>query len=191
MGTDQEHATNYKQDSFRSPPLRASRQKQRRGQQSTQAVDDGLSMMTSALLNMLDTPEEAPRESLERELAPTSAAKPGNEIVSRQPIETVASRGAVDQYATRPTYLPQESGEHIDQDILCGLAMNGREVDTSYQDPRSTTGIGENGAWFPRWQGLDHMGRPLEENAQSMPVMQPRHAQNSPHTTSNIGLFLP
>jgi hypothetical protein len=65
LGEEGRSSGSYHRDSQRSPMMRgrppAGSRSQRRVQQSAE-VDDGLSMMTSALLTMLDTPEESAGE---------------------------------------------------------------------------------------------------------------------------------
>lgn len=186
----QDHAVNFHSEAARSPVMRGTIPKQRRNQPSTEAVDAGLSMMTSALLNMLDTPEDVPIDNYEQQLLPPSVARDGRKVNPHIRDDSALSHHPAEQGMSRPAYYHQESGEHLDQDIFCGLAVNARESDTRYQDTRPPTTRDDSGAWFPSWQGMDYVGRPMDENAQSMSVIQPRHTPptSSPHTAN---IFLP
>lgn len=251
---EKDNRPNFHADHAQSPSsLRttAPRPKLKGIQQPAEEVDDGLSMMTSALLNMLDTPEKMVREKnnskfnlsagIDHEIGGIrteiqaqfnrSALLTGGGTVAEQAntmpmfslqgptrrgmdnsssienemggsrTETqaqfnrsalLAGVGAVAEPAhTMHMFSPQEpAGRGIDTDFLLG-----RE-NTQYEGVRTPSFTGNDGAWFPTWhhQAVDYACRPLDENAQSMSVMQPPHAATSaPHHATaapNVGLFL-
>lgn len=200
----------------RGPPTQGRRR-------SSRGVDDGLSMMTSALLTMMDTPEDVAVEGYDFEGQPTA---PGAAARNALPQETgsPSSGPRAPQEGMPPsdhrdtiTYVVQGHGDHIDQHMFGGMMMNGPEFHQvphshhqyhqdlhhhhhQYQEDRHShhqyenpqvQQSEENSSWYPNWQAASSVGRPIEGNAESMSVMQNQHAPNSPHTTSNVGLFLP
>lgn len=166
---------------------------------SSQAVDDGLNMMTSALLTMLDTPEEAAAEGFEygredstycsgavqRSLGvPMSAALNEGMPARSNDINSVVSRVTSDG-------LPYTNDGQIDCSIFSGLAMSSSVVESHYQDSRSMGGE-EKGTWLPSWQASKSVGSPFEGESQSIAAIQSQHSGPiSPHNSSDVGLFLP
>ncbi|CAB9502964.1 Zinc finger CCCH domain-containing protein [Seminavis robusta] len=158
---------------------------------SSEAVDAGLSMMTSALLTMLDTPEEAAEGYEYYEDIDEQGGPPMGE--SRMPM--MANHGQ-HMPAPRPhegsrmhdnrTYRMPEADRRYDGDMFGGMMVNSPGSDSQYHDHRNIHPGDGSSNWLPSWQGT----KSLEGDAQSMSVIQPRHAPNSPHST-NVGLFLP
>jgi translation initiation factor 4G len=129
-------------------------------------------MMTSALLNMLDTPEEASTESFSDE--------DNNRYRLQEPCEE-----------QRPLY-----GDPLDVEssMFERLSLNG--VKHNYQI-RSVSDTNTSDSWSPTWQGsLRGPASPpassLDGNAQALSAIPPRHSQghNTP-PSSDIGLFIP
>jgi Zinc finger C-x8-C-x5-C-x3-H type (and similar) len=157
---------------------------------SSEAVDAGLSMMTSALLTMLDTPEEAAEgyeyyedidpdgaEELHDSVLPMRTSS--NQDLSRHRIYDANCAGE-----TRAYHL-QQADRRMDGDMYGGLIMSSPGSDSQYHDHRMH---GDDGSqWLASWQGA----KSLEGDTQAMSLRQPRHvATNSPQSSSNAGLFL-
>jgi hypothetical protein len=159
-----------------------------------EGVDDGLSMMTSALLTMLDTPEEAAAEGYDYDYEYEAMEQAGGHMRPQGvplsgPMARDMNRGPHEAKDGRAYKL--HGGEPLDRDMFGGMAMNSPVMHSQYQDPQSIEAE-DSSHWFPHWQVSKSVGRPMEGNAQSMSVMQSRHAApNSPPHSSNVGLFLP
>ena len=192
------------------PPVSGQRG-QRRPEQRAE-VDDGLSMMTSALLTMLDTPEEGPSsfDGLDYNDQKESSSQPSTPRM--RPQYSPSDDGGLPpnpqvtpvHYQPGVHYIPSQSypdprDAHNKQ---LGLLMPGQRVaTTSTRDHREQIRLQERhgqlkeepNSWSPTWQsaGSHNIGRPLQDNAQSMSVMQSQASSNSPHGASNVGLYLP
>lgn len=134
--------------------------------------DEGFTMMTSALLNMLDTPEEASTESFSDE--------DNNRYRLQEPCEE-----------QHPLY-----GDPLDVEssMFERLSLNG--VKHNYQI-RSVSDTNTSDSWSPTWQGSKRgpaspPASSLDGNAQALSAIPPRHSQghNTP-PSSDIGLFIP
>lgn len=176
-------------------PAMAGRRVQSTGRRrSSQAVDDGLSMMTSALLTMLDTPEEAAAEGYEFDQEDVDQhgghGGDGRTAVSQDlPSHRGSDRSSGRRAASSGRVYSSERS--FDGTMFGGLSMNSPVIESQYQDPRSLVAE-ETSTWLPNWQGSRSMGHPFEGDAQSMSVIQPRHpGPSSPHNSADVGLFLP
>ena len=194
------------------PPVSGQRG-QRRSEQRAE-VDDGLSMMTSALLTMLDTPEEGPGsfDGLDYDEQNESSSQPSTPRMRPQyhpsdddgglpPNPEVTSmhyQQGVHYIHSQPYVEPREPRHQ--QGI--GIMMHGqRDASPSTDNHREQMSLQEGNrhmkeepnSWSPTWQsaGSHNIGRPLQDNAQSMSVMQSQASSNSPHGPSNVGLYLP
>jgi hypothetical protein len=213
-GLDEEgHSSNH---SSRSPmtrgrPLVSGQRTQRR---STAEVDDGLSMMTSALLTMLDTPEEASGDSYDGydyddDERPSQQSTPRMRqqypSSSKDSRHTLKSEGNLMQYHSGMPYMQSQAyhgeGDTHDKHML-GMMKSGQQdgLSAEYYDKdhsqrmQNQHGLSNDAqyGWSPTWQSqMAHIGRPLQENAQSMSVMPSQSPSNSPHAASNVGLYLP
>ena len=168
-------------------------------------VDDGLTMMTSALLTMLDTPEEASADGYDYDYYDERIDQPGGHY--QLPPQGMVNPSVRIQDSLGPNHRemmnrpPRDSnqqgqgyrlhGQASDHDMFDN-AIHSPVMQGRYEDPRAIDSE-ESPTWLPQWQASKSVGRPMEGNAQSMSVMQSRHAAppNSPHSTSNVGLFLP
>jgi hypothetical protein len=213
-------------------PLPGSRPR-RCGQQKVE-VDDSLSMMTSALLTMLDTPEDSQAEHYQgysydeqRGLAPQMSKD--SQAEHYQGYGYDEQRGWARQMLTaqqmRPQYPPTnehkglpnlpgdashyhpdpqytQMGSYYDQntvnDRVLGLMMPGPQngMDPPYHpEDFSPKRLGkmtkDTQGWLSNWQGHAHPGRSYEENARSMSAVRSQPSSNSPHSPSNVGLYLP
>jgi translation initiation factor 4G len=152
-----------------------------RNQRQPGEVDEGLSQMTSALLTMLDTPEEAAahqagydideEEEEERALTPRMgsrySSRPASATSGRLPHHPEMTNQYSHHYQQPPSYLDTISNEHGNQ---------AQERHTS---------------WMPPWQGSNNANN-LHENSQSMNVMPQTPPSSSPHhNSSHVGLYLP
>jgi hypothetical protein len=234
---DDEALQGFQREDQRSPMTRGrpppSSRPQRRGQQKVE-VDDGLSMMTSALLTMLDTPEDSQAEHYQgytydeqRGLAPKMSTD--SQAEHYQGYGYDEQRGFAPQMSTsqqmRPQYPPTKErqgspnspgdarhyhpgpqytqvGPYYDQntvdDRVLGLMMPGPQnrMDPPYHPeelpPKRHGKMPEDmQGWLPSWQGHAHPGRSYEENARSMSAVRSQPSSNSPHSPSNVGLYLP
>lgn len=164
---------------------------------SCQAVDDGLSMMTSALLTMLDTPEEAAaegydyeKESLDEQDAAGQLPPSGTFMPS---VRQGMSAPGTNDMTVAPSRMPADGQAYYgngrqDTTFLSGLAMNSPVAESQYQETHTLNP--ENPSWLPHWQGSNSVGRPFGGEAQSTSVMRSPHpGPSSPE--NQVGLFLP
>jgi hypothetical protein len=169
-------------------------------------VDDGLSMMTSALLTMLDTPEEAAAEHYDgygyeepgdsSSQIPTPRMRPHYPAAraNRSPNPREDERNYQSgQYMPSASYYEQNSQD----DQALGLMMPSHEnrLDHPYErDDRFYKTHGQpnedQSNWAPSWHGQTYQGRSLQENAHAMPVVQSQPSSNSAHDSSHVGLYL-
>lgn len=177
----------------------------RRRPQQAGEVDDGLSMMTSALLTMLDTPEEAAGEqydgyydeqSLHSSQMSTPQMRPIDFSINQHDDSSPNTPGDARLYHSaqyQPStsyYNPSEAGDDRVLGIMISDDTRNRfnsQYDLSNQLHKRHTN--ENS--FSHWQDSGHIGRPLQENAQSISVVRSQPGSNSPHGTSTVGLYLP
>ena len=168
---------------------------------STEQVDQGLSMMTSALLTMLDTPEEVAGDGYEYDYEDMEYHRGGQMPSTGMPMMQGGGGGRPDMAAPRGrdmnvapgassdgrSYELRQGDQRLERDIFGQSMMNSPVMDgRQYHDSQALNS--EEGAnWLPNWQGTKSVS---SDSAQSMSVIQPQHAPNSPHNASNIGLFL-
>ena len=155
-------------------------------------------MMTSALLTMLDTPEEVAGDGYDYDYEEDMEYHRGGQMPStgipmmsagggvRQAM--AAPRGRDMDYASRVpsdgrSYEIHKSDQRLEHDIFGQSITNDRQ----YHDPQALNSD-EGANWLPNWQGAKSAN---SNNASSMTLMQPQHETNSPNNSSNIGLFLP
>lgn len=182
-------------DSQRSPSARVRPPPgTRRRNQHGVEVDDGLSMMTSALLTMLDTPEEGNYEDYfdEQSVPSSQLSTPQMRPVDFAMNDVRSSQGRTKEprlYRSdsfQPGYFDHSTGN---DDSVLGLVMPDDSIDRSYSSFEATDHmrLTSEGA-FPLWHGA-YDPRPMRENAQSLSVSQ--SSPNSHHSASNVGLYLP
>jgi len=154
---------------------------QNRRRRQSEFDDDGLSMMTSALLNMMDTPED-------------SAVNYAFEEAQEHPPHSVSQ----DQGPVNYSNIPYDGGVHAEPPFELGYHQqsDNRPSSTQYQDlytanQSTSQGESESGTrWSPTWNGTQAIGSPLEQNAQSISVIQQhQNAPASPHNP-DVGLYL-
>jgi len=154
---------------------------QNRRRRPSEFDDDGLSMMTSALLNMMDTPEESAVD-----YAYDEAQEHSSHPVPQDQGPTYPNIPFAGNLHSEP---PFELGYHQQQD-------DGQSA-SQYQDlytANQSSSLGETETrtrWSPTWNGTQDIGAaPLEQNAQSISVIQ-QH-QNAPASSHNpdVGLYL-
>ena len=193
------------------PPVSGQRS-QRRSEHRAE-VDDGLSMMTSALLTMLDTPEEGPGsfDGLDYNDHQESASQPSTPRMRPQYPSSDDSglppdpRGSSMYYQPGLHYMPGQSysdmRESHDNEGLGRVIPGQRDSSSSAYVHNGQNNLqdgqrhlkAEPNSWSPTWHGAGahNIGNPMQENAQSMSVMQSQSSSNSPHGPSNVGLYLP
>jgi len=174
----------------RPPPSSARRRAPQGGE-----VDDGLSMMTSALLTMLDTPEEGHYEgyydeqSVHSSQMSTPQMRPVDfPLKDEDSPETPSSSRLYHSNSYPPGYYDHSNAA---DDQFVGVMMpNDRQnrMEPSYDSYDRQEKYSRVDSSFPRWQGAPN-GRSLQENAQSLSVS--RANPDSPHNPSNVGLYLP
>ncbi len=195
-------------DSQRSPMVRgrppsAPSGGRRRSQQAGE-VDDGLSMMTSALLTMLDTPEEAANEQYEGYYDEQSMHSSQMSTPQMRPLDFStplhddsspntpgdARLYHSNQFQSSTGYYDHSDG--ADERVL-GLMISDdtrNRLNTQYELSNEMQKRHTNENSFSRWQGPGHIGRPLQEHAQSLSVVRSQPGSSSPHSASNVGLYL-
>lgn len=157
-------------------------------------VDDGLSMMTSALLTMLDTPEEAAAEGYDgyydEQSVPSSRSTP--QMRPEYPplrddrgspyAQGDAMHYHGGQYQPAPSYFDPNGNDRV-----LGL-MN--RMEPHYEGAEHPQKLhGQSGGDFLGWHNsAQHLGRPLQENSQSMAMGRPQSTSN--HGSSDVGLYL-
>ena len=176
-GRPRQHAVN-------SPMLNGRTHNGMRHPRQPGEVDDGLSQMTSALLTMLDTPEEA------------AAHQAGYDIDDEQ--EAITPRMGT-RYASRPAtnnnksqapsangteYASQQPPLHYSQPPSY-LDLHANQADTQPPEP-------QNGGWLPSWQESTASGEG-QEDSHSLNGIPPPQSSDSPshHNSSHVGLYLP
>lgn len=198
----------------RSPQIRGRQPpstRTRRRPQGNVEVDDGLSMMTSALLTMLDTPEEAREENFQGydydeqpgssslistpNMGPQHPPTQGSEVSPDSPEDGRHYNSGMQYMLPGSQYI-----QPITDDRGTGIMMPRQQntMDTKYEKEEQlhkvyqSQATADNPGWSPSWQGHPHLAGPLQDRSQSMTVMQ--HSQssaNSQQGSSNVGLFLP
>ena len=165
-----------------SPMMHSRSQHGTRNRRQSGEVDDGLSQMTSALLTMLDTPEEA------------AAHQAGYDIDDEQ--EAVTPRMGT-RYASRPSnhksqassgnttdYTPHQPPIHYSQPPSY-MDLHANQADNQPAEPQTS--------WLPSWQESTTSGDDHHEDSKSLDSILPPQASNSPshHNSSHVGLYLP
>jgi hypothetical protein len=159
-------------------------------------------MMTSALLTMLDTPEEAGAEhyqgyEYEEQHSSSQTSTPRFGPQYQRSSGSPNSPEDARNFNPGVPYMPPVS--YYDQNTVLGIMVPRPQnrMESHYdghehiQKTRGQTTEDAPG-WSPTWQGSPQLDGPLKDNAQSMPVVQ--HSQpssNSPHGSSHAGLYLP
>jgi hypothetical protein len=164
-------------------------------------VDDGLSMMTSALLTMLDTPEERAAEHYQDYNDPRGTSSEsstpliGNQFSSRRDVHNSPMQNSYNIQAAQ--YMPQP-GSYYDQNTIddksIGMPVHQSDDGHVYdRDEAFPSAYAHNQPrelsqeWSPMWQAQTHIDDSLKQSSQSMAQPPP----NSSHDTSNVGLYLP
>lgn len=203
---DQHHdgSGHYRSHENQRSPMVRGRMPQgvRRRQHSGAEEDDGLSMMTSALLTMLDTPEEAAGEhyegyydehSLHSSHMSTPQMRP-LEYPIKDNVQSPDTPGDARLYHTNQYSAPAGYYDHATADdrVLGLVRPDSRnrsnahyQTSDGFQKRQGSTSDDD----FLHWHGTGHGGRPLQENAQSLVQTPP--SPTSPHAASNVGLYLP
>lgn len=184
---DQGHGRGYRQlDSqrglmSRGRPTQGTRPRKTR--QNGAEVDDGLSMMTSALLTMLDTPEEAAADYYQDyddprgQASQSSTPLMGNQYSSRKDLRNTHINSYNDHAVQ---YVPQP-GAYYEQDNSIGMPVN--HYDGTYSHEQDGEQVQR---WSPTWHGTEHhIGGSLPQPSQSI------SPQRTSRDTSNVGLYLP
>lgn len=146
--------------------------------------------MTSALLSMLDTPEEAASESGEEDSPhkatprmPSSAEAEASDMLARLQLTP-----EVPQEIIRSTYLYDDRRSE-DQDFLGSL--NGDVA------PGTETQRSDGSSWSPSWNGAKSHPQQKDEQQQGdflSPIFHPDQSgarSNQPHNGPDVGMYLP
>lgn len=172
--------TQFRQEapnSTRIPPTtsanrRVTRQRSPRGHRGS---DEGFTMMTSALLNMLDhTPEEVANESLSDE----EFNQPQSALYQEPPQANVS--------AFSPE-LKSQKDDLTDPTMMSQLSLAGLEAPTSQLSPQASRD--EASTWSPTWRGAE---QGPNDSAEGFSLMQRTPApQPSPAHEPDLGLYFP
>jgi hypothetical protein len=225
--TNQGHSDTFNPDDLQLYPPDYSRQQQPRRVQSSGhvqekhhrqqgGVDQGLSMMTDALLTMLDTPEDLSNGKMRHSTSfstvptvtsPTSTPRSLHVGTPHEPIPLLeegimppwaGNNGySQDQRATlvyttsRSTYQSQLISSHNSRDAQDSFSRNARVVHENAYYPNSgsqyATYAEVEGGLDTRWSSA---WQPREQNAQGISALQSRlSGPGSPHS-SDVGLYL-
>jgi hypothetical protein len=173
-------------------------------------VDHGLSMMTSALLNMLDTPEEAAARSypsrisssstLNNSGSPPVTPRSGNmQSPQHSSVPVLNERLMAQSTSSSSLYQPEVRHQVVyTTQNLSGYSLRDESRTTMYapskqQDPAYGNVDHFEDAdhyWSPSWQDSSH---PIDQHSQSKQVHMPHRPSNGPASpqASNVGLYLP
>jgi hypothetical protein len=205
-GLYQGHYREQQHQQQRSPMMRSrpppGARPQRRSQQGRE-VDDGLSMMTSALLTMLDTPEEAAGENydydehINRGGSPSEAPTPPmrQHFASARPREAPkypddGSHRQESRYMPSAFYYDHHNSADNQAPGLMMPSHDNRMEPPYGADERGSKNYTQTkedqGNWYPNWQDASSHTRNMQENSQAL-----NSSSNSPHASSNVGLYLP
>lgn len=158
--------------------------------------------MTSVLLNMLDTPEEAASECVSDEDTPSNCnrVRPLRNVDSPD-ASAMLARLHLTPMKNNASYVPQEiirtetsrhdlhgdGEEHHDSPLLRSLS-EGRDVEALTPSLRN----GPSTSWFPSWNGS------TVDDGEIFSMLQQTHqsSQNSSHSqdrhrSSDVGMYLP
>mmetsp|Transcript_20795 Transcript_20795/g.33504 ORF Transcript_20795/g.33504 Transcript_20795/m.33504 type:complete len:567 (+) Transcript_20795:200-1900(+) len=136
-------------------------------------VDEGLSQMTSALLTMLDTPEEA------------AAHQAGYDIEDEQ--RSLTPRMGT-RYSSRAAGSGSNDYDH-DRQLPLHYSQPPSYLDTIGKEPGNQATDNQTG-WIPPWQESG-TARGIHENQQPLNVMPPQSSSSTHHSSSHVGLYLP
>jgi translation initiation factor 4G len=169
-------------------------------------TDEGLSMMTSALLNMIDTPEDSTNgfgvyedDVTEDSLPEPTTPRSGSSFRAYSNYAKHASapqlpRDENSRASNLPTgsYSPGFNGSN-DNLRYSGASFSVRQnlPNLPYREQASHVGKVDDFSWSPSWQGSLAVGRQMEEKAQSLSAIQPSVGPNPTPGATNVGLFLP
>jgi hypothetical protein len=156
-----------------------------RNQRQPGEVDEGLSKMTSALLTMLDTPEEA-------------AAHQAGYDIDDDDHQAMTPRMGV-RYSSKPANnrneSPQVSTNEFTSNAHPRRYSQHQPRPQLYMEPHENQFEGHNTGnptnWLPSWQ-VSNAAAELHENSKSLSSLQESQSSNSPHHNStHVGLYLP
>ena len=181
-------------------------------------VDQGLSMMTSALLNMLDTPEDAAARSYDSRISSSSTL---NNSTS-PPVTPRSGNMHSEQHNSLPPlnerHMPLSSSstnmyqQDVRHQVVYTTQMSTENsvraettrsspyapVSSKHQDPAYGNGAmhfqhgdptSVHGQWSPSWQ--ESAGQPPGQRLQDKAVQQHRAPNEPPSPHTNVGLYLP
>ncbi|KAL3941091.1 MAG: hypothetical protein SGBAC_004498 [Bacillariaceae sp.] len=175
---------------MRGPPPTQARGRQKR--QSNGAVDDGLSMMTSALLTMMDTPEEVAGEQYQ-DFDDFESSTPV--IANHYPAHGAPQHAQIEDYdgnynVNAPLYVPRASKVYYDQEQDKSVCMPGYQIEG-----------GDEGYGISRGRSMEHMQQwspSMQENqrlthqsGQAIQIGETQHAQTEAFEPRNNGSYFP
>jgi len=178
---------------MRGPPPTTARGRQKR-RSNGGAVDDGLSMMTSALLTMLDTPEEVEWEQYQDfdEYSPSESSTPV--IANRFPAHGAPQHAQIQNNngnynINAPLYVPQARKPYYDHEQDESVGMPGYQYegggDEGYGIPRGRS-MEQMQQWTPSMQGSDQ-----QSNTQGIQIGQSQRAPSAAFEPRNNGSYFP
>lgn len=175
---------------MRGPPPTQARGRQKR--RSNGAVDDGLSMMTSALLTMMDTPEEVAGEQYQ-DFDDFESSTPV--IANHYSAHGALQHEQIQDYdgnynANAPLYVPQAGKAYYHQEQDNSVGMPGYPMeggDESYGIPRGRS-MEHMQQWSPSMQGDQQL---THQSGQAIQIGQTQHAQTAAFEPRNNGSYFP
>jgi hypothetical protein len=145
-------------------------------------------MMTSALLGMLDTPEEVATDFYGEDYEQTNT---GYSLRPQQQVDSTT----LEQFGLSPLRAPGQTqaayqlpSEEVDPAMFERLSL---QSSLHTGDPGTRTRHDETGAsWSPTWQGPSSEQEP-EDSTLNMAMMPPRQTAPDSSRDSDVGLYLP
>lgn len=182
-----------------------------RQRQSGDHVDQGLSMMTSALLNMLDTPEEAAAKSYPSRISssstlnnasPSMTPRSGNmqspqyvvPVLSEQMMPQAANQSNIypPDFRNQVMYKPIEHSNDEDAGRSSGYGyVSSKPLDHPYNTTMDNYQHGDPRSVSSQWSQTWHSPQPASQNGAGKNVLQHHPPNGPPSPETNVGLFLP
>ena len=176
---------NSRPQSASSPMMNPKGHRGTRNQRQPGEVDEGLSQMTSALLTMLDTPEEAAAHQAGYDIADEHDEDEQQALTPRMGT----------RYSSRPDNRrkmspPENTGEYSSHPPPIHYSQH-QSLPPSYMDSRSQEREEQPTSWLPSWQDSNFSGDMHDASQSVDSTQQSRSSHSTHHNSSHVGLYLP
>jgi Zinc finger C-x8-C-x5-C-x3-H type (and similar) len=157
----------------------------RRDPRGGEGHDEGFTMMTSALLNMLDTPDEATGENFDDDYQFNGIEE--NDDMN-QPDYNLFQRMSIQDQSD--TLLHADSPSYVDQTSFEQVSMKSKYLPSDKRSPSEETRTAETGqSWSPTWLGA--VDGP-DDSGYQFSLLPPNVPQGSTQSQdSDVGLYFP